>query len=79
MIKKEDMNLMEDVRPGRAVKCMILYFPNVEEYKICTDPFASTEKFVFKRKIITPNGNRYEDYTDIASRWIELEFSKVPF
>jgi hypothetical protein len=65
ILKQEDMNDMSKIRPGIDVKNMLLYFPNVNQYKTWKDYSTAYKDFIFEE--------RSERVTDNASKWIELE------
>lgn len=72
MIRFEDMTDMKQSRPGEKIKTMLLYFPDVREYRIWNNYSTADGKFVFKTEGI----KRY----CYASLWIELEGkTEIPF
>jgi len=66
MIHLNEMIDMKKYKPGEKIKCMLLYFPQVKEYRIHTDYSNAYCSFAF----IDSEGIAK---MDIASLWIELE------
>ena len=50
MINFSDMIDMKRYRPGKEVKCMLLYFPIAKEYVVHKDCDSALGKFAFKDK-----------------------------
>lgn len=64
VISLDMLNFMSSIRPGAAVKKMLLYFPKVNEFKLWNDYSTADKEFVFEK------GS--ERITDFASKWIEI-------
>lgn len=73
MIRLEEMIKFDNFKPGKKVELLLLYFPEVREYKLHGDPSTADGPFVFYDK-----QNKANHY--YADRWIELEFEEeIPF
>jgi hypothetical protein len=69
MINFQDMVDIKRYKPGEKIKCMLLYFPNVNKFKVHYDYCSSGDLFTF-----TDVGT--DIFSDKASLWIELELNK---